>query len=563
MDVFCSHCSKPFEVTLEELAFLKRVSPVFGGHTLDLPPPKCCPSCRWQQRLSFRNERSLFRRTCDLTGQAVISIYPAGTKFPVYNILDWISDKWDATEYGRDFDFSRPFFEQYKEMADTVPHFNLSIDPRRDVNSEYTNCATESKNCYLISQAEVNEDCYYSRGINNCRNCCDCLRVDRCELCYEGINLSLCYNCFFCQDCDNCNECYFSTNLRACKYCFGCHNLIQKEYHFFNEPLSRTEWEARVRAFQFTPLAIRETQARSEQLRFQTPHRYARVIQSEDSTGDHLTNSRDARECYDSRNLEHCAYVTEIQNGAKYCRDFSICGLDTELLYNCIGCGYSSYHLLFCSAAWSNVSELIYCDSCGPSVKHCFGCNGLRSKEYCVLNKPYTPSEYERLVVKIVDHMRETGEWGEFFPPWVSADAYNNTIANSYFPLKKEEVIAHGWNWRDNIEAIRKPSGEEKSKTAILSKDATEALCDETHYCERTGRPFKIIKPELHLLKRLGLPIPHIHPEERHHDRFQRRNPRQLWKRSCQKCGTQIESTYSPNRSEIVYCESCYLEAMS
>lgn len=558
----CRACKKQFQVTSRELAFLERVAPAIGNRPFALPPPSHCPPCRWQRRLAFRNERALFRRTCDFTGRSIVSIYPPGTKFPVYNILDWIGDAWDATSFGRPFDFSRPFFDQYKEMADNVPHFNLSISPDRDENAEFTNCATDSKNCYLISQAEWNEDCYYSRGINHCKNCSDCLRVDRCELCYEGINLSLCYRCLFCQDCDNCNECYFSTSLRGCKNCFGCHNLFQKQYYFFNEPLSRQDWEARFRAFQFSNKKIEELKDASEKLRLTTPHRFARVFQCEDASGDHLMNCLNAIECYDSRDLEHCMFVSEVQNGAKYCQDYSICGVDTELLYECVGCGYSAYHLLFCSAVWSNVAELLYCESCGPGVQHCFGCFGLRRKEYCVLNQQYTRAEYEQLISRVIAHMKDTGEWGEFFPPWVSADDYNNTIANDYFPLAREEVLQRGWNWYEEPEARTKVPAQE-IKLPEMSVDTSDADLETALFCERTKKPFKIIRQELRLLQQLALPLPRFHPETRHADRVQRRNPRQLWKRLCANCSSSIDTTYAPDRPERVYCERCYLQSLS
>jgi len=36
------------------------------------------------------------------------------------------------------------------------------------------------------------------------------------------------------------------------------------------------------------------------------------------------------------------------------------------------------------------------------------------------------------------------------------------------------------------------------------------------------------------------------------------RNPREIYERSCDKCSKDIESTYSKEREETVYCEECY-----
>jgi hypothetical protein len=38
--------------------------------------------------------------------------------------------------------------------------------------------------------------------------------------------------------------------------------------------------------------------------------------------------------------------------------------------------------------------------------------------------------------------MQETGERGEFFHRNLSPFGYNETVANEYFPLSKEEAIA-------------------------------------------------------------------------------------------------------------------------
>ena len=68
-----------------------------------------------------------------------------------------------------------------------------------------------------------------------------------------------------------------------------------------------------------------------------------------------------------------------------------------------------------------------------------FGCDGLRNKQYCIFNKQYTKEEYEVLVTKIIGHMQQTGERGEFFPSSMSSFGYNETVANEYYPINKEE----------------------------------------------------------------------------------------------------------------------------
>ncbi len=554
----CRNCKQAFEVSAEDAAYYKRISPVIGGRTFAVPPPTLCPECRWQRRLASRNERALYRRQCDLSGRQIIAMHPAEVPFPVYEITEWQGDKWDALQFGRPFDFSRPFFPQFKELCDSVPHFSLFIDPLMNINSDFTNCASESKNCYLITQAEKNEDCYYSRGINRCKDCCDCLRVNGCELCYEGINLSGCYQCFYCQDCDNCATCYFSSDLRGCKHCFGCHGLSQKEYYFYNQKLSKVEWLAKIRELTFTLGNIRQWREESRKARLQVPQKAVHILQCEDVTGDHLQQCRDAKLCFDSKDLEHCAYCYEVLNGAKYSYDYSMWGITCELLYECNGCGYNAYSLLFSAHCWNNVSFLIYCDSCFPAVRNCFGCFGLRNKEYCVFNTQYTKEQYESLLPRIIEHMMASGEWGEFFPIENSGYAYNEALSNEYFPMEKAAVLAKGWRWREDDAAAAPTSGKAVPLAETID-EAREDICTEVLRCAVSKKPYRITKAEFAFYKRLGLPLPDASPDQRHKERVARRNPRHLWPRTCASCSRDIVTTYSPERPETVYCEECYL----
>lgn len=561
MQKICSYCQISFEVRPEDLAFYDRVSPTFAGKKFAIPAPTLCPTCRWQRRMTFRNERTLYHGTCALTGKSMISMHHPEKPYPVYQVTEWLSDKWNPLDYGRDFDFSRPFFEQFKEMCDQIPHFNLFVDPHMDINSDYTNCSSEAKNCYLISQAEINEDCYYSRGINRSKDCCDCLRIGSCELCYESINLNQCYHCIYCQDCENCSDCSFSTDLKGCKNCFGCHGLVQKEYYFFNQPLSKEEWESRVKSLVLTPALVEELQTKSEALRLKVPHRANRITQCENVTGDHLFQCKNCRDVYDSRGLEECTYTYEIHNGAKYCMDYSMWGNQAELLYECSGCGYNVYNTLFTNHCWQNISNLIYCDSCFPSVKDCFGCFGLKRKQYCILNKQYTKEEYEVLVGRIIEHMQKTGEWGEFFPASISPYGYNESIAQSVLLLTREQVKAKGWNWYEKTgeqEAYIGPDIQIPEKIIDVPDEITERI----FRCRDTGKLYKVIPQELAFYRKLGLPIPLVCPEERYLKRTRKRTPRFLWSRSCAFCGQTIQTTYAPERLEIIYCEECYLKTV-
>ena len=67
-------------------------------------------------------------------------------------------------------------------------------------------------------------------------------------------------------------------------------------------------------------------------------------------------------------------------------------------------------------------------------------------------------------------------------------------------------------------------------------KDVGDDILNKVIICEVSGKPFRIIKPELEFYRKHNLPIPRKHPDQRHLERMQLRNPRKLRDRKCAKC---------------------------
>ena len=82
----------------------------------------------------------------------------------------WYSDEWDPATYGRAFDFSRPFFEQFKELQDQVPHRALNVVKPTLQNSDYCNQVTAAKDCYLIFDSRFSEKCLYGKSMERLIN---------------------------------------------------------------------------------------------------------------------------------------------------------------------------------------------------------------------------------------------------------------------------------------------------------------------------------------------------------------------------------------------------------
>jgi hypothetical protein len=256
---------------------------------------------------------------------------------------------------------------------------------------------------------------------------------------------------------------------------------------------------------------------------------------------------------------EDCKWLT----CAKRCRDsydlFGY-GYDSELLYENTAVGLSvSAAFSFTSSSISNSYYCLYCEN----AQECFGCISLHRKRYCILNKQYSKEDYERLVPQIIVQMQKTEEWGEFLPVAMSLFGYNETVAQEYCSLRRDEVLERGWKWRD--ETNEAPQVEKIILGKLLPDSIDDISNDVLNWaikCEATGRLFRIIKQELRFYRKMRLPVPRIHPDERHRRRMALQNPCKLWSRACAKCGAAIQTTYSPERPEIVYCERCYLETV-
>lgn len=76
--------------------------------------------------------------------------------------------------------------------------------------------------------------------------------------------------------------------------------------------------------------------------------------------------------------------------------------------------------------------------------------------------------------------------------------------------------------------------------------------------CEISKKPFKIIRQELAFYIENSMNLPTKHPDVRHAERMNMRNPRILHERECAECSEKIITTYAPERPEKILCEKCY-----
>ncbi len=465
-------------------------------------------------------------------------------------------------EFGREVDFSRPIFEQLKELWQDVPAQNL-LSEGTNINSDYIHYAGFAKNCYLIIHADYCEDCYYGYGFKKNLCCVDGFYVLGCELCYDCIDVHSSYGLIGSQDCTNCSSSAFLRDCIGCKHCFLCVGLREKSYCFENKQLSKEQYLAKMAEIYLgSHRQYEQFKTARKKLEANHPFKEFHGNNVENCSGDYISNCKDTHASFDCQNVEGGKFLYQVVTGAKNDYDIYQYGLNLSESYECSIAGNNSYHVMFSHNIHINCSDLLYCWFV-QSSKNCFGCFNMHHKEHCILNKQYSKADYQRVVPKIIEHMRQTGEWGELFPVSFSPFGYNKTTAQIYYPLTREAALKRGWKWDDSVDSV--PKIEKTISAAELPDSLDESPEDVLSWairCEASDKLFRLTAPELKFYRSQRIRIPRRSPDQRHLDRFSQRNPRKFWQRKCEKCAKQIRTTYQPGRPEKVYCENCYHAAL-
>jgi hypothetical protein len=513
-------------------------------------------------------------RKKDIHAKEIFSIFHEDSPIKIMEVAEWYSDSWDPLRYGKDYNFSSPFFEQFGELLSEVPVMSRSLT--KPVNSDYCANATQPKDCYLTFGLSYVENSAHSIWGAKSKDIFDCHIYNDSELCYDCVNITKCYRTLYSVDCEGCNDVIFCKNCVGCNNCVGCVNLKNKSYYIFNQAYSKEEYIKKVEGLNLTSKNnVEALRDRSIKFWMQFPNKFIHGRHNNNVSGDYIFNSKDTKGSWRIVGAENVKYCQNFTLGpAKDSYDHSNFGDATELIYECLIVGDGGYNVAFSFQCYPSNANLRYCCFCQNS-SHLFGCISLRNKQYCIFNKQYTKEEYETLVPKIIEHMNSMPyvdkkgrvyKYGEFFPVEMSPVAYNESFAYENFPLTKEEVEEQGLVWRDSQEKqfnITMPGEDVPDDIANVDESITKEVIECAHKgdCQHECvKVFKITKQEFQFYKLLNIPLPRICQNCRHYGRFAWRNPPKLWHRKCMKggCTNEFETSYSPDRPEIVYCESCY-----
>ena len=539
----CEHCQQNFSISEEELILYKKV---------EIELPTLCFFCRIKLHLSFWMFGKFRKGKSDLSGESLITVLPEKTRYPIYTLTEWHSDKWNALDYGIDYNPDISFLKQLQNLQEKIPHPHQNGS--KNTNCDWCDDVWNSKNCYLSRSMEECEDLFYSYRNLWVKNSIDVVICFHSEKCYDCGDCHNSYKLFYSRHSRDCINSYFLYDCRNCQNCFMCWNLRNKSYCIENVQYSREEYDKKIKSFQLGSYnSIQNYKKHFEEIaQKEAVHRQNFNFKNYNSDGDYL---------FDCKNCHNCNTINESEDsyncirGMRHKSDIDANGSwYSELIGNCSGC-VNAYALKY--STWSSSRYSEYLDLC-LECEYCFGCVGLKKKKFCILNKQYTKEEYESLRDKIIADMRKRKEYGKFLPYSMSAGPFNFSTSFLYFPnTKKEDILKLEGYWEDINESHIE--GMPTSELPDDIKDITDDIITQALICPETGWRFNIAENELIFYQANNIPLPRYHFDVRTKNQLKYLTVLKSYPYTCFYCEKDIMAYYLPEWNyQKIACEECY-----
>ena len=492
------------------------------------------------------------------TGKPLLTHIHPHTEWKVIEDEEWHSR--DFSSINSEVDLSRPIKEQIYDLAMRVP-MSAYKNAEKPINS-ISRISFGDENCLFTEGTRSKNVCFASDGLD---------LEDSVEVCWshrvrESYNIMMCTDLQRCRVARNSRDCYgcdFIFDCWNCEYCFMSWNQRRKKYMFYNEQLTKEEWESRMEKID---LGDYETFERFFQEFFNKlsgemiwPENFN--IKAEDSIGEYLTNCVDCDHCWYGEGGKNCYWSGWVYLGSEDC----VLGADpgsSRCFVNMITISSSDCRFCWVVTRCQNCEYCIECLDC----ENCFGCAGLKRKKFHIFNKEYSEEEYWKKLDEIKCAMVDSGEYGIPFYGKFSQTPIQHSGAHFFqdFPKEYYEKLsavnfdpaldgAYG-NWEGK-------KFHDVSEIPTHIKDVDDELKMKAFLDKEIDRPFKLFPQELAFYKKFGIRVPKRHFIARVEDLWSEMNLFDFGKRECEKCSKEItvaKNKKFPNRK--LYCKECYLE---
>jgi hypothetical protein len=546
----CQMTGETWDMDEEEISWYKK---------FNVPPSVFSPKARMYHMSAFYTVYQWWWNKHFDTGKPVLSYVHPASEIQVLPDKEWFDRDFSGTnlEYNTD----KPLLDLLRDLQLSIP-----VNATRNTVEPENSIATISigdQNSFFVSGSK-SKDSMYLVNCEDAEECVDCTDSVKITESYHCLVSNRLHRCKYIRDSHDLINCSFMFDCRNCEFCFGASNKRNKKYLFWDEQLTKDEWEKRVSEIDLGDRQVlNQMVARFDKMINDAVWPENFNVGSEDSVGEYLINcsnnkfcslGRDGHNNYYSYGIwraednafstvipgDHCFQASPVANTAnsKFCTSLFRCD-DLEYSINCYDC------------------------------THCFGCVGLQKKTYCIFNKQYSEDEYWSKVDDLKCSMLERGEYGRPIP---------TSFAFAYFPESGPYVYmgAEEGEWdmvglpkfeagaNDAFGEMRYEGKEVKSRDEVpehINDLDPEKWVGVAIDDPDTKRPFAYLKQEIEFYKKHNIAPPLVHFSTRVRDLVRSLNNGIFEQVKCVNCDVDLTvSTNSVYKQRKIHCKKCYLK---
>lgn len=566
-----------------------------------------CGLCIFKMHGNYFNDKNLYHRKDDFSGNPIISLYHQSLPWKVMDVKDYKKKVID--DFGFDYwlEISDDIIGDYKKLHSSFPRPSRLVYPSVE-NSDYSSHIGWWKNMYLTYCAFIDvEDIYYSlRVIWKCQDVYNSYNIiDTCANIFSSATISKSYDIFYSYNVVSSQSIWWWRDMNNCQECLFSCNQVNSNYKIFNVQYSKEEYE-KIKAdimerikdqkqFDFLNKKYEEFLEKNYIRQAINMNRCEKVV------GESTFDSKNTVNSFGCNAMEDCINVwngwDNVDDHNKNIFHSTEFGTDCENIIWSYSFGCWVYNTFFSSMIQSNSKNIYYCNDI-ESSEECMFSIGLKNKKYCILNKQYSKEEYFKEKEKIIKQLQKRWEWWAHIWWEISDFAYNDSMAYDYFKVHRviyadgrEEIIdnlATGtitilsddfisdavldlW-WKEKINIRWRTKDIEvnvpEAMDSLQAKDlpsidkADESILEKAIICEETGRPYRIVKKELEFLKKKWLPIPRVHHSIRIEKLLSLRPIWKLYIWTSDLSGDEILSVYKEKPKWKIYSHEEYQDFM-
>ena len=545
----CELTGEKWNLTEEEIGWYKK---------FNVPPSPYALHTRWELMTSFWTGFQWWYFKHPKTGENILSFYHPATGVSVLPDKEWF-----------DHDFSSEFLEDDPMRSVEESLYQLT---RRIPLPASSNLQEPENSIATVSNGERNS--YFMCGCDSERSLFgfwSTRLVDSC-LVFSSGNVTDSYsiscavnvhNSLFIRDCSNVLSSAFCFSCEDIEFCFGATNQRHAKYLWFNEQLTKEAWEQRRAEVDLSRRSELEKwlEAFYDLVGNKTIWSENMSVGAINSTGEYLFDVSDCSECYFC--VKHCSHLYNCLFGVSGKESAFSAPIFSENVYeanNCFNSNACKYTYATYGCQNLEYSFLNY------ECQNCFGCVGLRHKEFYIFNKSYTEEVYWKKLDEIKCRMLDDGTYGRSLSMKLSPTYFGESGAVKHLDAKMDRWEKLGGTPFDpeSFGAIGDLS-DQPMRSSQEIPDSIDEVTDEAWIGkpildEKAHRRFTFLKPELAFYRRKRLAPPTTHMTTRMKDLLQEENLAVFENHACGKCAKQMrvaKNVKYPNRT--IYCTACYL----